>query len=503
MLIKLKQQLQHIGLISSIQSQLSWDQETYMPDASISLRSSQLSWLSKMVHDLWCASSFQDCLSECVDLSTGEILISSLTEEEKSLVSETYKDWKRLSVVPSSFVADYTKSVSEATHVWQKARREQSFSMFLPSLKTLIQDTKQLAAYIDSSKSCYDVLLHEYEPGLTYAKTKGLFDSLKRECVHMLEHISKSHHQFTPVSGVFSSDKQWAFSLRLLELMGFDFSRGRQDKSTHPFTSGFHPNDVRLTTRIKEDNLFECITSTIHEGGHGLYEQGLSTEYFGTPLGQSVSLGIHESQSRFWENHVCKHLSFWEGFLSELHQLFPEQLRHITSQQLYEHVNQVVPGLIRIEADEITYMLHIIIRFECEAALFNDELAVEELPELWNALYKEYLGVVPSNDGEGVLQDIHWASGIFGYFPTYLIGSICSAQLDRALRKDISNVDDMIKSKQWIPIKEWMDQRVSSFGRQFSPNELIKRATGEDITETYLLDYLKKKYGAIYGVHFG
>ena len=385
--------------------------------------------------------------------------------------------------------------------VWQDARKKACFDTFKPYLSRLIDFNKKMADYIDSSKATYDVLLDAYEPGITAAQIKLLFDPLKTETVALLNKIQTRSKTFKTFQDKrFDCDKQWAYTLDILKDMGFDFERGRQDKSTHPFTIHMHPSDVRVTTRLNDKDPFEAITSTIHEGGHGLYEQGLPEQYFGTPLGESVSLGIHESQSRLWENHVGRSLAFWESQYAAFASYFPKELSDITATDLFEMVNVVQPGPIRVEADEVSYNLHVLIRFEIESALFDGSLQVHQLPEAWNAAYQNYLNVTVQNDAEGVLQDIHWAGGSFGYFPTYTIGTLMAAQLFDQIETEFPTLNTDIRSNQLLGIKRWLNEHIHAYGREYMANELIEKATGKPFSSTYYLNYMKQKYSALYAL---
>ena len=497
------QYCQSLATISSIQSVLAWDQETYMPKGAIQFRSKQCSWLSETADSYWISDTFKRFLGNCIDLNSQEILIDSLTFEQERLVQELYKDWKKKTQLPTKFVGEYSALIAESTHVWQQAKDNNHYSLFEPHLAKLIEMSRQKAELIDPQKSCYDVLLDDFEPGMSMITVKELFSSLKEHVLPLLKRIQDLPMDFKLIKGPFNTNQQWLYTLDLLKKMGFDFDQGRQDKSSHPFTIDIHPTDVRVTTRLDQNLFFSGITSTIHEGGHGLYEQGLQKEYFGTPLAQAVSLGIHESQSRLWENHVCKSLPFWQGQFASIQSYFPDQFKDISAQDLWKQVNKVEPGFIRVEADEITYLCHIMIRFECECALFDGSLSTKDLPDFWNNRYQTYLGISPSSDSVGVLQDIHWSSGLFGYFPTYVIGSICAAQLFATLKGALPNIDTLIQTGDWLPIKDWLSTHIYQKGRVYSPNELIKMVTGKDISAQYLLDYLIEKYEDLYEVDLG
>ena len=493
-------QLEDIKLVSSIESLLHWDQETHMPDSAIDHRALQQSFCAKYVHQQCVSDEFKQCLATFVDLDSGNLLVNNLCFEEQRLVQEVHKDWQQWVALPTEFVAQFAQLTSKATHVWQQARQESNYKLFQPYLDQIIEFNRQKAGYIAGDKPVYDVLLNEYEPGLTQQATQRLFDELKQACLPLLEAVKTTSLDFKSLKGPFAEQAQWDYTLELLTLMGFDFTKGKQDKSTHPFTIDIHPNDVRVTTRIKSTDLFEAITSTVHEGGHALYEQGFLSQYYATPLAESVSLGIHESQSRFWENHVCKTLAFWTGQWDKLIQKFPAAFSAVTPNDVYKQLNQVNPGPIRVEADELTYIFHVMIRFECEQALFNQTISTDQLPEFWNSLYQKYLGITPKNDTCGVLQDIHWAGGSFGYFPTYVIGSVCAAQLHATIKTEFPSFDEMVFKGEWLDIKQWLGQEIHQQGRCYMPDDLIKKVTGKPITTAFFIDYLYDKYQSLYGI---
>ena len=490
--------VQETQTLASIDAVLSWDQETYMPEEAITHRSNQVAVLSKLVHSRWTSSKFRVLLNDCLNLDTGEILGTFLSDLEKKQLSLIFSDWKKKMALPAVFVETFSKEVSKATHIWQNAKKENNYNLFKPHLKKLIELSKQKALFINSEAPIYDTLLDEFEPGMTTATLVSILDPLKKDCVDMLHKIKSSNVNISSIDSEFDFQKQLDLSKTLLRIMNFDFKRGRLDTSSHPFTIDIHPTDVRLTTRISETNFFEAITSTIHEAGHGLYEQGLAKDYFGLGLGQSVSLGIHESQSRFWENHIGKSLSFWESIFPELVKVFPAQFENLNGYELWQSVNKVTPGLIRVDADEISYCLHIIIRFECELKLFDGSLSVDDLPDYWNSLYKDYLGVSSNNDAEATLQDIHWATGAFGYFPTYVLGSIFAAQLDQAMIKNLQSYESCLQTLALKPINNWLKSNIFSYGRIYESNTLIEKVTGKKIDVACFISYLKNKYNKLY-----
>ena len=489
--------LKEIHLLKTTQSALSWDQETQLPDGAIDFRSEQLSYLSKLEHEKLTSSQFSAILSEFVDLETG-FVNSKLSEKEQRFLQCIYKDWKKASSLPQSFVIRYSKLCSKAQHVWQKAREQQAFHEFSPYLEELVQLSKEKAAYIDSTKKPYDVLLDTYEEDLNSDFLTPIFKELRLSIVNLISKLKQSSAQFYDLTKhQYDKDKQWQFGIDVLERMGYNFHCGRQDISTHPFTIDISPFDVRITTRVDEFNLMEALSSSIHEGGHGLYEQGLNTETLGSPFSEALSLGFHESQSRLWEKVIGQSMPFWTYFYPKLQALFP-QLSDCSLSDFYASINEVKPGFIRVESDELTYNLHILIRYEIEQALFNDNISVKSLPELWNAKMKDYLGLDVKNDSQGVLQDVHWSCGLFGYFPTYTLGNLYSTMLFDQIKKDIPELETLISKGNFLVIKNWCQDNVYCHGRLYTPKQLIKRITGSSLSCNSFVSYLNRKYSEIY-----
>jgi carboxypeptidase Taq len=343
-------------------------------------------------------------------------------------------------------------------------------------------------------------MLDVYEPGATVAHLDPLLGELRERTIELVQKIAKSKRRPDPsiLTQRFPKDAQLEFGRTVVEAMGFDFDRGRIDLSTHPFCSGFDPGDVRLTIRVHENDLRGCLFGLIHEAGHGLYEQGIDTKLVRTPLGHAVSLGIHESQSRMWENVVGRSRAFWKHFYPRLKRVFPEQLGSVKAEDFYFAINEVTPSFIRVEADEVTYNLHIALRYEIEKGLMDGTLRVEDLPSIWNARMKKALGIVPKSNSEGVLQDIHWAMGLLGYFPTYSLGNLYSAQLFARATKDIPNLGDQIGKGELIPLRDWLRKKIHRPGRTFAAAELVRRASGAAPSPEPFVSYLNEKYGELY-----
>jgi carboxypeptidase Taq len=412
--------LLEIQRINSAASVLSWDQETYMPAGGGEARAEQIAVLQGIAHQKLVAPDVQGLLSQWVDPGTGQATdqgSEAWDEPSRSLLREVWRDVSRAQKLPSDFVMKLSRECSLAQQVWTEARTQNKFAMFLPNLRTVLQLKREEANYLGYQDSPYNALLDVYEPGATIATLQPMFVALKTRLVPLLQKITQSRVQIddSALHHAYDHDQQLEFGRLVLTAMGYDFARGRLDLSAHPFTTSFHPTDVRVTTRVHERELQSCLFSCIHEGGHGLYDQGLDQRYFGTPLGDSVSLGIHESQSRLWENCVGRSRPFWQFFYPILQQTFPSQLRNVDAERFYAAINRVKPSLIRVEADELTYNLHIMLRFEIEQGLIEGKTQPDDLPAIWNQKMQEYLGIIPPSDTEGVLQDVHWSFGAFGY----------------------------------------------------------------------------------------
>jgi carboxypeptidase Taq len=495
--------LLEIQRINSAASLLSWDQETYMPAGGGEARAEQISTLQGIAHQKLISPEIEQLLAAWIEPETGEIRDSpreTWDEPSRSLLREVWRDYSRAKKLPSDFVIKLSRECSLAQQVWAEAKDNHAFSQFLPSLRTVLSLKREEAEYLGYRDSPYNALLDMYEPGSTIAALRPLFAQLKERLVPLLKKIQQSSVQIddTILFHTFDQARQLEFGRMVLIAMGYDFERGRLDLSAHPFTTSFHPTDVRVTTRVHEHDLQSCLFSCIHEGGHGLYDQGLDPRYFGTPLGDSVSLGIHESQSRMWENCVGRSRSFWRFFYPMLQQTFHHQLRALDGEQFYAAINRVKPSLIRVEADELTYNLHIMLRFEIEQDLIEGRTRPEDLPGIWNRKMEEYLGIVPSNDPEGVLQDVHWSLGAFGYFPTYTLGNLYSVQFYEQAKLEIPHLEDEIAAGQLMVLQRWLGQKIHRWGRMFTPDHLAQRVTGKSLDPEPFLMYVEKKYGELY-----
>ena len=499
----LKSKLQEIHHVRDAAAVLSWDQETYMPPSSGTIRAEQLATLQTLAHNQLVSPELESLLASFLDIETGTLLPdqqTSLDEASQALLRETWRDFSRARKLPSSFVNELERECSIAQQVWAEARKTNDFHRFLPNLERLVGYKRQEADYLGYTDSPYNALLDTFEPGSTVAQLRPLFATLRTHLIRLLDQIRNSPVQphTNLLTQSFDTSKQIDFGRLVLKQMGYNFQRGRLDLSAHPFTTSFHPTDVRVTTRVFDTDLPSCLFSCIHEGGHGLYEQGLPPESYGTPLGEAISLGIHESQSRLWENAVGRSRPFWQYFYPKLQEIFPAQLSAVSEDEFYLAINHVTPSLIRVEADELTYNLHIMVRFEIELDVIEGRVQVEELPEVWNAKMQEYLGITPPNDAEGVLQDVHWSFGAFGYFPTYTLGNLYAAMLFHQAKKDIADLEQHMSQGNFLPLKNWLNDRVHQWGRRYSANELIQRVTNQALTPEPFIQDLEQKFGNLY-----
>jgi len=490
------QTTEDIYRLSAIAGHLGWDQEVLMPQKGGEARGEMMSWLAKEKHQKLTSETYGHLIS---------ILEhdSALSEDEKSNVREMKIAYDKAKALPVEFVAKYAQRRSNALRAWQEARAKSDFSLFLPHLKELVQMTKEKIAFYPPTETPYDALLDEYEFGMKVSDYDPLFSGLKGRIVPLLQSIieAKKHRDTIqlPRGMVFSIESQTRFCTEVSKRMGFDFDAGRMDQSTHPFSSGLWKGDTRFTTRFDESDPFSCLYAVMHETGHALYEQGLPHEYAFCPRGQAVSLGVHESQSRFWENQIGRTASFWKVVLPLLKKEFPE-MPHWDAESLNLLANDVEPGYIRVEADEVTYNLHIMIRYEIEKMIFNENLPLEDIPQVWNSMMKDWFDLDVEDDANGCLQDIHWSMGAFGYFPTYTLGNLYASQLLDAMSKEIGDVTTMIESGNWHPILEWLRDKIHDHGSLYTPAELIEHATGQPPTAKPFIEYLEGKYAALYGL---
>jgi len=471
---------------------LNWDQETYMPPKSAEKRAQQIATLSGIVHEMATSKKLGKLLKK---LKKNK----KLSQIEQKNVKIALKDYKTSKKFSTDFVMKESKAISTAFQAWIKAREENNFEIYIPALTEIVKIQREKAKILGYKEHPYNALMNQFEPGATVAEIDALFKDVKEKLTPFTETIfakKKPNNKFMFLH--FSHQKQWDFGLDVLKQLGFDFEAGRQDLSEHPFTTGFNAQDIRLTTRVNENNFYDMLWSCIHEGGHGLYEQGLPTEQYGLACGQAVSLGIHESQSRLYENNVGRSKAFWKTNYKKLQEVFPENLKKTTFDAFYNGINIVEPSLIRTDADELTYHFHIMIRYEIEKKLIEGSIEVKDLSKIWNEEYKKYLKIEVPSDKEGVLQDVHWAHGGFGYFPTYSLGSFYAAQFFNKAKQDVKDLEVEISKGNMKPLLNWLRENIHQYGKLYSAKKLCEKATGEALDFRYFMDYVQEKFGEIY-----
>jgi carboxypeptidase Taq len=477
---------------------LEWDQQTCMPGGGTEGRSLQYSTLQRLSHEHFVSPAFHQALQAASD----EVANLDPDSDEARTVRHVRRKFDKATRVPSEWVGEFNRVKAMAMHAWEEAKAQSNFARFEPDLTRVVQMRRDYAAFFAPYDHVYDPLLDDYEPGMKTSEVKAVFDHLRPAQVALVQEISAHGHPVddSVLRRAYDEGKQWIFSEEIARCFGYDFNRGRQDKSAHPFTISFGHGDVRITTRVVPDYLPFAMFSTMHEAGHAMYEQGLKPALNRTLTATGASMGMHESQSRMWENLVGRSRPFWQAFYPDLQALFPGQLGKVEMEAFYRAVNKVEPSLIRTEADEATYNLHVMLRFELEIALMQGALTVRDLPDAWNEKYREYLGIAPPDDAQGVLQDIHWSDGYFGYFPTYTLGNLIASQLWEKIRQDLPDLDQSIAAKDFQPLLAWLRTHIHQHGAKFEPMELLERVTGQRLTAEPYLAYLRSKFGEIYAL---
>lgn len=491
----LKGRLATISDLNATSLNLAWDQQTYMPEGGVRGRAEQLATLSRLAHET------------LVSEDTGELLepLRHLDPEtdDGAIVRVARRDYDKSTKLPSRLVEESSRARSLAEPAWAEAREGSDWKAFAPHLENLLGLQREAAEHLGYEDHPYEAMLDGFEPGAKKATLEKMFEELKAEIVPMLQQISEATETTNgdltgPLYGEFAVELQEEFGASVATSFGYDWSRGRQDKAIHPFCVGINPGDVRITTRFDPGWLAPALFATFHETGHAMYEQGINPDYARTSLGGGASMGVHESQSRTWENLVGRSRAFWENCYPRLQKTFPDALGDNTAEDFYRAINAVQASEIRVEADELTYNLHILLRFELEAALFEDAISVPDLPEAWNAKMQEYLGLTPANDARGVLQDVHWSAGLFGYFPTYTIGNVLSVQLFDAALDEQPRIPAEIEKGEFGTLRNWLGENIHQHGRKYDPEDLIQAATGRPLDTAPYLKYLKEKFGELY-----
>ena len=487
-----------IGEIHDLQSTvavLDWDQQTNMPPEGAEERAAQVETISRIEHEKFTSAEMGKLLDEL------QKVLPELDPESDDycLITVTAREFRRKTRVPSRLVAEFARVTSVAQHAWEKAYHASDFSLFQPHLEKIFALRREYAECFAPYDHIYDPLLDEFEPGLKTADVMNIFNKIRPRQTALIHELgARPQVNNACLKQTFDAQKQWEFGVAVATAMGFDWQRGRQDKALHPFTTTFGLGDVRITTRIIPDSLTSGLFSTIHEAGHALYEQGVARNLSRTILGTGASLAIHESQSRLWENLVGRSRDFWRWAYPKLQQTFPGQLDNVDMEQFYRAINLVKPSCIRVEADEATYNMHIMLRLELEIAVLEGRVKVAELPDLWREKMREYLGVIPSGDKEGVLQDVHWSCGIIGYFPTYALGNLIAAQIWAKVKMEIPDLGEKIATGDFMPLREWLRNKLHCHGAKFEPQGLVRRVTGSPIDPEPYLNYLYSKYREVY-----
>lgn len=472
---------------------LGWDQQVMMPEGGTPARSKQMATMSRLHHDLLTDDRIGDLLDELEEVS--------LDTEESAVVREVRRQYDRAVSVPRDLIEEIAETSAKAHPVWREARESDDFDAFAPLLERIVELRREYAKAIDAFADPYAVLFAEYEPYLPLETADRVLTTLRDDLVPLIDAIHESDTDVPTdaFDGTFAPSTQESLARDALDTLGYDWDHGRLDTAPHPFSTGTQ-FDARVTTRFEESDLLSAISSTIHEFGHAHYTLGLPRDAYGSHLGQPRDLSVHESQSRLWENHIGRSRPFWSNFLPTVSEHFPK-LSAVTVDEAYAAANQVyTDNLIRVDADELTYHLHIIIRYEIERGLIDGTIDVEEVPTVWNDKYEEYLGIRPETDANGCLQDIHWSNGSIGYFPTYSLGSVMAAQLYAAMERDLGTLDSRIEAGEFDAITNWLREHVHELGRTYTTPDLVERATGEAYTASYFTDYVSAKYGDLYGL---
>jgi carboxypeptidase Taq len=492
-------------LLSRAAEVLQWDQETYMPAAAVQERAEQLALLHGLMHDRLTDPRVGELL-EALGVGygrPGEVSVpEGCSETERAFLRELARAYGRSTRIPRRVVTEMARQTAIAHRIWVHAREASDFSLFSGQLEVIVGLVREISECLGYEEHPYDPLLDEYEPWMKTAEVEEVFAGLGSGLSGLLWRIRDSEQAIATefLSREYPLEKQRRFSLEVLRELGYDFQRGRLDESAHPFTTSLGSSDVRITTRYKAEFFPAGIFGTIHECGHALYELGFADELAGSLLADGASNGVHESQSRLWENLIGHSLPFWSRFFPRLKELFPGSLQDVDLKHFYRAVNCVAPSHIRVEADEVTYNLHIVLRFELEKLLVAGDLQVDDLPAAWNERFEELLGITVPDDARGVLQDIHWSGGMIGYFPTYALGNLYAAQFFAALQRDLPDWDRRVEQGRFDDILGWLRENIHRHGRVYPARELCSRATGETLSSRYLLDHLERKYGEIYGL---
>lgn len=498
--LELARLLRDAALLGSCSNVLGWDEQTFMPEGGAQFRSEQLGLIAGLTHERATSPRIGELLSELE--AAGDL--GDPDGDRAVNVREARRSYNRATKLPRCLVEELSRTTTLAQQAWVKARGDSEFSIFLPWLEKMIGLKREEAQCIGfGSGVAYDALLDDYEPGATTADIAKVFAPLRDELVKLVAaiHHSSKRPNIDILTRHYPKTPQMVLSEGASRSIGFDFERGRIDASAHPFCSGFGPGDCRLTTRYNDHHFPSAFFGVLHESGHGIYDQGLPTESFGLGIGQAVSLGIHESQSRLWENFVGRSESFWRYMYPTAQLAFPQALGQVGFDDFHFAINDVRPSFIRVEADEVTYNLHIMLRFEIEQLLVSGELQPADVPGVWNEKFSQYFGLNVPNDSQGCLQDIHWSGGLLGYFPTYALGNMYAAQFYNAARRDLGDLEEQFAKGQFKPLKAWLNEKIHNHGKRYSARRLVEVVTGESLSHVPLVEHLNRKFGALYGLN--
>jgi len=503
---KLNQLKQILGEVSDINHALAvldWDQQVNMPPGGNEARGQQMATLGKIAQEKFTSDEVGRLLEDVKQEFSSEANAASTdaSSDDAAMIRVAARNYDKARRVPPAFIAEQAIVASKAFEGWVEAKAKSDFSIFQPHLEKVVELTHKYISFFPSADHPYDILLDNFEPGMKTADVKAIFDALRPRQVELIKAIASSKQVRDDfLYKKYNEKKLWDFGVDVATKFGYDWNRGRQDKAPHPFEAEFSVDDVRITTRFEPDNPMGILFSTLHETGHALYEQGVNPAYERTTLANGTSLAVHESQSRMWENLVGRSLPFWEHFFPVFKKTFPSQLDGVSVKSFYKAINKVKPSLIRVNADEATYNLHIMLRLELEIAMVEGKVAIKDLSAIWNTKMEEYLGITPPNDAKGVLQDIHWSGGMIGYFSTYALGNLVSAQLWEKINEDIRDLDGQIRRGDFSELLGWLRKNIHQHGHKYEPQTLVEMVTGSKITPEPYVRYLTKKYGEIYGL---
>ncbi|MGP0629626.1 carboxypeptidase M32 [Nitrospina sp. 32_T5] len=487
--------LKEIHDLHSVMGILHWDQEVIMPAGGGDSRAQQLATLAGLAHDKFTSAEIGEWLEQ-LEATPQE----GLNEIELCNLRETRREYDQQVKVPRQLVQELAELGSRGHHVWVKARENNKFEEFAPLLEKMVELKKEWAKCIDPHSPAYDVNIDVFERGFTMERIDPIFERLKGELVPLIAAIQDSAYKpdTSFLQGTFPVEKQKELGQQVIRDMGFNFANGRVDVSVHPFCGGGDCTDVRITTRYREDNFIESLYAAVHETGHALYEQGRMQDQKALPVSEALTTGVHESQSLFWERMIAQQEAFIDRYCGLLAETFPQSFRGVDPHTAYEAINVSQPSFIRVEADEVTYPMHVILRYEIERGLFDGSMSVKDLPGIWNDKMEAYLGIRPPTDREGVLQDVHWSGGAFGYFPSYTLGAMMACQFYRALEREVPDIRDHVRNGNFRVIKDWLNRNIHSKGKLYDTDTLLKQVTGESFNPEPFITYLQEKYTAIY-----